>query len=323
MTGPAQSVLALSGGVGGAKLCLGLADVMAPGDLHVLANTADDFEHLGLRISPDIDTLLYTLAGRANAEQGWGLEGETWQTMDALEQLGGETWFRLGDRDMATHLWRTCQLGAGRGLSEVTADLAARMGVAAHIYPMSDDNVRTVVRCSEGELPFQHYFVRHRCAPVVTGFSFEGISAARPSRNAMRLLQGGGVAAVVICPSNPYVSIDPILQVPGLWLALRDHPAPVILVSPIVAGAALKGPAAKMMVELGVPATALGVAQHYRARYPGLVDYFVVDESDAKLAAGIGELGFEVAVAPTVMTSREDKQRLASFTLALGVEEQA
>ena len=320
MAGPDKTVLALSGGVGGAKLCLGLADITAPGDLHVLVNTADDFEHLGLRISPDIDTLVYTLAGRANEEQGWGLAGETWQTMDALEQLGGDTWFRLGDRDMATHLWRTCQLAAGRSLSEVTADLAARMGVAAHIHPMTDDTVRTVVHCAEGELPFQHYFVRHRCAPAVTAFSFEGISAARPNRNAMRLLQGGGVAAVVICPSNPYVSIDPILQVPGLWLALRDHQAPVILVSPIVAGAALKGPAAKMMAELGVPATALGVAQHYRARYPGLVDYFVVDESDAKLAAEIGELGFEVAVAPTVMTSREDKQRLARVTLDLGVE---
>lgn len=321
MGDPSQTVLALSGGVGGAKLCLGLADVVAPGDLHVLVNTADDFEHLGLRISPDIDTLLYTLAGRANAEQGWGLEGETWQTMDALEQLGGETWFRLGDRDMATHLWRSCQLAAGKGLSEVTADLAARMGVTAHIHPMTDDNVRTVVRCGEGELPFQDYFVRRRCTPSVTGFRFEGISAARPNRNAMRLLQGGGVRAVVICPSNPYVSIDPILQLPGLWLALRDVSAPVILVSPIVAGAALKGPAAKMMAELGVSATALGVAQHYRARYPGLVDYFVVDESDATLAAEIEELGFKAAVAPTVMKSREDKQRLARFTLEIEVAE--
>ena len=319
MADPAATVLALSGGVGGAKLCLGLADVLAPADLHVLVNTADDFEHLGLRISPDIDTLLYTLAGRANVEQGWGLEGETWQTMDALAQLGGDTWFRLGDRDMATHLWRTCELAAGRGLSEVTADLADRMGGAVQVHPMSDDTVRTVVHCSEGELPFQHYFVRRRCAPSVTSFSFEGISAARPNRNAIRLLQGDEVALVVICPSNPYVSIDPILQVPGLWLALRDHPAPVILVSPIVAGAALKGPAAKMMAELGVPATALGIAQHYRARYPGLVDHFVVDESDATLAAEIGELGYEVAVAPTVMTSREDKQRLARFTLELGV----
>ena len=296
-----RPVLALSGGVGGAKLALGLDGALAPGQLHVLVNTGDDFEHLGLHISPDIDTLLYTLAGLANTEQGWGLAGETWNTIDALERLGGETWFRLGDRDMATHLWRTRQMAAGNTLTEVTTTLARRLDLRSHVYPMCDERVRTVVH-SEGEsMPFQHYFVRHRCEPAVSGFSFEGISAARPNRGVLRQLQDGAFDRVVICPSNPFVSVDPILQVPGLWLALRDSPAPVVLVSPIVAGMAIKGPAAKMMAELQVPVTALGVAQHYCARYPGLLDHFVIDRSDAKLEGEIRQLGVDVAATSTIM----------------------
>lgn len=315
---PAVTVLALSGGVGGAKLALGLEDVLSPGHLHVLANTGDDFEHLGLRISPDIDTLLYTLSGRANEQLGWGLSGETWQAMEALEELGGETWFRLGDRDLATHLWRSQQLASGRGLAAVTADLAHRLGVHSLVYPMSDDPVATTVHSDRGELPFQHYFVRYQCEPAVTGFTFEGIAAARPNSQVMQQLRDECYRAVVICPSNPFVSVDPILQLPGLWPALRDNPAPVIVVSPIVAGQAIKGPAAKMMGELGQGASALEVARYYCGRYPGLVDYFVIDSSDAKLAADIGELGMEVAIAATIMTSREDKQALARFCLELG-----
>ena len=176
-------VLALSGGVGGAKLSLGLSDRLPAERLHILVNTGDDFRHLGLHISPDIDTHIYTLSGRANQTLGWGLEGETWQTMEALEELGGETWFRLGDRDMATHLWRTRELEAGRGLADVTADLAKRLGVACSIHPMTEDSVRTTVRCEEGDMPFQHYFVRQQCRPVVTGFNFDGISGARPNRS--------------------------------------------------------------------------------------------------------------------------------------------
>jgi LPPG:FO 2-phospho-L-lactate transferase len=317
-TPPAVTVLALSGGVGGAKLALGLEDVLSPGHLHVLANTGDDFEHLGLRISPDIDTLLYTLSGRANEQLGWGLSGETWQAMDALEKLGGETWFRLGDRDLATHLWRSQQLASGRGLAAVTADLAHRLGVHSLVYPMSDDPVATTVHSDRGELPFQHYFVRYQCEPAVTGFTFEGIAAARPNSQVMQQLRDECYRAVVICPSNPFVSVDPILQLPGLWPALRDNPAPVIVVSPIVAGQAIKGPAAKMMGELGRGASALEVARYYCGCYPGLVDYFVIDTSDAKLAADIGELGMEVAIAATIMTSREDKQALARFCLELG-----
>jgi LPPG:FO 2-phospho-L-lactate transferase len=315
--GSAQAILALSGGVGGAKLALGLADSLAPGQLHVLVNTSDDFMHLGLHICPDIDTVLYTLSGRANAAQGWGLEGETWNTMAALEQLGAETWFRLGDRDMATHLWRTQQLENGQRLSACTAALAARMGVTSHIHPMSDDPVSTTVHSERGDLPFQHYFVRDQCEPVVTGFSFDGISAARPNREVMRLLQQKAFAAVVICPSNPFVSVDPILQLSGLWLALRESPAPVVVVSPIVAGHAIKGPAAKMMAELGLEVSALEVARHYTRRYPGLMDRFVIDDSDATMAGAIRELGVEVAVTSTVMKSRADKQALARFALQL------
>jgi LPPG:FO 2-phospho-L-lactate transferase len=318
MSSAQHSILALSGGVGGAKLALGLADELTPGQLHVLVNTGDDFEHLGLHISPDIDTLLYTLAGLANEKLGWGLAGETFNAMEALQRLGGETWFRLGDKDMATHLWRTRQLQQGKSLGEVTAGLAQRLGVHTHVHPMTEEPVRTTVHCAGENLKFQHYFVREQCEPAVTGFSFEGISAARPNRDTMRLLHDNAFSSVVICPSNPFVSVDPILQVPGLWLALRDIPAPVVLVSPIVAGLAIKGPAAKMMAELGVPVTALGVAQHYCTRYPGLLDYFVIDDSDVTLVDEIGKLGVGVAVTSTVMKSREDKQRLARFTLQLG-----
>lgn len=317
MTEMAGKVLALSGGVGGAKLSLGLAQTLDPGDLHVLVNTGDDFEHLGLTICPDIDTLLYTLSGRANKAQGWGLEGESWNAMSALDDIGGDTWFQLGDRDLATHLWRTQALVAGESLLQVTSTLAQRLGVSSHIHPMCESPVRTTVATDEGDLPFQHYFVRRQCEPAVQGFTFEGISAAHPNREVAQGLQQGIFDRIVICPSNPYVSIDPILQIPGLWLALRDSVAPVILVSPIVAGTAIKGPAAKMMAELEIPVTALGVAEHYTRRYPGLLDYFVIDESDAKLAAEIEALGVRVVVLPTVMKTLEDKRQLARSCLAL------
>jgi LPPG:FO 2-phospho-L-lactate transferase len=320
MPGAHDNVLALTGGVGGAKLALGLSEVLQPGQLHALVNTGDDFEHLGLHISPDIDTLLYTLSGLANPEAGWGLAGETWQAMDALERLGGETWFRLGDQDLATHLWRRQQLSLGKSLSDITSALAKRLGIGSNVHPMSDDPVRTMVHTSDGDLPFQHYFVREQCRPKVTGFSFEGISAARPNRTVLRMLQDQKFSAVVICPSNPFVSVDPILQVPGLWLALRDCALPVVLVSPIVSGAALKGPAAKMMSELAVPVTATGVAEHYARRYPELVDYFVIDQSDATLVPEIEALGLQVLVTSTIMKTLEDKRLLAQATLKLGVE---
>ncbi len=317
MTAAVPKVLALSGGVGGAKLSLGLQQVLPAGALHVLVNTADDFEHMGLHISPDIDTVLYTLSGRANRSQGWGLEGETWNTLQALESLGGETWFRLGDRDLATHLWRSNQLAQGADLSALTSALAAQLGLSTSVHPMSADPVRTLVHTEEGELPFQHYFVRRQCEPRVSGFTFHGLDNARPNPDVLALLASGQVSHIVVCPSNPYVSVDPILQLPGMWQMLRDHAAPVVLVSPIVAGLAIKGPAAKMMAELQVPVTALGVARHYAQRYPGLVDHFLIDESDATLADDINALGLVTHCCATVMKTLEDKTQLAQACLRL------
>ncbi|NQX89124.1 MAG: 2-phospho-L-lactate transferase [Halioglobus sp.] len=312
-----SAVLALSGGVGGAKLALGLQDVVTDDPLHLMANTGDDFSHLGLHISPDIDTLLYTLSGRANVSQGWGLEEESWRVMAALEGLGGETWFRLGDKDLATHLFRAQQLARGASLAVVTAQMAQRMGITCHVHPMSNATVRTVVHCDGDTLPFQRYFVEQQCHPRVSGFSFEGINEAPANGAVLDLLASATLSSIIICPSNPFVSIDPILQLPGFWVALRDSVAPVAVVSPIVAGAAIKGPTAKMMRELHMPVTALGVAQHYCRRYPGLLDYFVIDESDAKLADAIGELGVNVAMTSTIMKNRQDKRRLAQFVLKL------
>jgi LPPG:FO 2-phospho-L-lactate transferase len=317
MSAVTKSVLAISGGVGGAKLALGLADSLPPGKLHVLVNTGDDFRHMGLHISPDIDTLLYTLSERSNGLQGWGLADESWNVMETLEGLDGDTWFRLGDRDLATHLWRTGRIDRGDKLLQITGQLARQMGIESHIHPMCEEPVRTTVHCEGRDLPFQQYFVKEQCGPAVTGFSFEGIAQARPNEQVMAGLNDTSFSSIVVCPSNPFVSIDPILQIPALWQALRDNQAPVMLVCPIVAGMAIKGPAAKMMAELGVPVTALGVAQHYANRYPGLIDIFVIDVSDATLAPEIASLGMEVTVAPTLMRNRQDKQRLAKIVLDL------
>ena len=307
----AGRVLALSGGVGGAKLALGLTHNLPPAQLAIVCNTADDFEHYGLPICPDLDTVMYTLAGRNNSEQGWGLAGESWRTMDALAGLGGETWFRLGDLDFATHLQRGALLRGGASLTGATRELCARFGVDHPVWPMSDQPVRTLVATDSGELNFQHYFVREQCRPAVRGFRFEGIGRAQPQPQFIDLLHSPELAAVVICPSNPFVSVDPILQLPGVRAALRDAPAPVIAVSPIVGGAALKGPAAKMFAELQLPSTALAVAEHYG----DLLDGFVIDETDAGLAPAIEELGMAVLVAQTVMRTLEDRVELARDVL--------
>lgn len=303
--------IALSGGVGGAKLALGLDRVMAPGDLLVVANTGDDFEHLGLAICPDIDTVLYTLAGVADPETGWGRAEESWRVMHTLETLGGETWFRLGDRDIALHLERTRRLRAGEALSRITADVARRFGVASHVLPMSDQPVRTIVETPDGPLAFQHYFVRERCAPSVAGFRFEGAKDARPAPGLREALAQPGLEAVVICPSNPFISIDPILSVPGLRDAIAASAAPVVAVSPIVGGRAIKGPTAKMMRELGLETDAAAVARHYR----GLIDGFILDQRDAADADRVRALGIDAAVTNTVMTSLEDRKALARFAL--------
>src|SRR5947209_2356031 len=279
-----ETVLALSGGVGGAKLALGLYRILAPDTLTIVANTGDDFEHLGLSISPDLDTLLYTLSDQDNPELGWGRRDETWTFMAALAALGGETWFRLGDGDLATHLERTRRLADGERLSAITAHFCRRLGIATRIVPVSDDAVRTRLRTTEGWLDFQDYFVRRRCEPVVTELAYEGAASARPHADVIAALHYPGLRAVVICPSNPFVSIEPMLAVRGMREAIRACRAPVVAVSPIIGGRAVKGPTAKMMAELGMPVSAAAVAQ----RYAGLLDGYVVDHSDAASAAELG-----------------------------------
>ena len=301
-----MAYLALTGGIGGAKLGLGLARILPPEALSFLVNTGDDFEHLGLHVSPDVDTLTYTLAGASNTALGWGRKDETWRFMAALAELGGETWFRLGDADLALHITRTQMLRRGATLTEAVRTLSARLGVQHAIIPMSDDPVRTLVHTAEGPLAFQHYFVRDRCRPQVTGFEFAGADAAAPSPALLKLLPS--CEGVIICPSNPYVSIDPILAVRGLTSALRACGAPIVAVSPIVGGAAIKGPTAKMMAELGVPTTAGQVAEHYQ----GFIDGFILDEQDANLD---GALEVSTRVAPTLMVTLADRERLAAAAL--------
>lgn len=312
LTSQSGHILALSGGVGGAKLALGLSRLLAPEQLTIVANTADDFEHLGLSICPDLDTVMYTLAGLNNKQLGWGLAGESWGAMAALEQLGGETWFRLGDKDLATHLQRSTRLAAGCSLSEVTGELCRQLGIEHTIVPMSDHPVRTMINTADGELPFQHYFVREQCRPAVQSYRFEGIERAQPQQDVMQWLCSDGLQAIIICPSNPFVSVEPILQLPGVRQAMIDSSAPVIAVSPIVAGLAIKGPAAKMMVEMNIPATAAAVAEYYG----DLLDGFVIDDSDQGLANTIAASGTEVACVPTVMKSLDDRVSLAQAVLS-------
>lgn len=308
-----DKILALSGGVGGAKLALGLSRILPPERLVIVANTGDDFEHLGLHIAPDLDTVMYTLAGLSNTELGWGLAGESWEFLGALQKLGGDGWFKLGDRDLATHVFRTQNLARGLSLTAVTSLLCRSLGVRPRLLPMSDDPVRTMVETADGELLFQHYFVREQCRPVVRGFRFDGLEEARPQADMLELLENRQLAAIVLCPSNPFVSIDPIMALPGLREAISRSGAPVIAVSPIVSGQAIKGPAAKMMAELDMPVTAVAVARHYR----GLVDCFVLDEADATLSAEIENLGMEVTVAPTIMKTLADREALAQRVLAI------
>ncbi len=337
--------LALSGGVGGARLVLGLTQLLSPEDLTVVTNTGDDFQHLGLAICPDLDTVLYTLAGWNNPETGWGQSDESWNLLNALARLGGEDWFRLGDRDLATHLIRTQMLAEGSSLSAVAAHLSARMGVKYSILPMTDDPVATVVitKNTSGKdappaviptppsgkdappavipaaagttrLAFQHYFVRERCQPQVERFEFEGIAAAVPSPGFIAALEVPP-AAVIICPSNPFVSVAPVLNLPGIQSRLKATAAPVIAVSPIVGGRAIRGPAAKMMAELGLPQTALGVAQYYVESYGDLLSGFVLDQQDESLRDEVAALGLATSVTNTVMADLQAKTKLAAELL--------
>ncbi len=295
-----MKIVALAGGVGGAKLAHGLAQLLAPEDLTIIVNTGDDFEHLGMYISPDLDTVCYTLAGLANPETGWGRVNETWNTIANIEKLGGPNWFRLGDQDIATHLERTRRMKAGQSLSEVTKDFCSAWGIKHTILPMSDSPVRTMVDTDEGELAFQEYFVYRRCEPRVKGFRFDGVNSAEPAPGAREAIDSAG--AIIICPSNPWVSVDPILRV------IQKINNPVIAVSPIIGGKTVKGPAAKMYTELGIEPSALAVAEHYG----NLLSGFVLDTVDGQLSDRIAAC---TLITNTLMNNSSDRARLATDVL--------
>jgi LPPG:FO 2-phospho-L-lactate transferase len=301
-------VLALSGGIGGAKLSLGLQGVLPPHRLAVAVNTGDDFEHLGLFISPDVDTTLYTLSGLADSDKGWGRGGETWSFMTEIERFGGEGWFRLGDKDLALHVERTRRLAAGESLVSISEDFARRVGLATRILPATNDKVRTLVQTDAGLLGFQDYFVRRRCVPRVLSISYEGASAADPAAEILEILARPDLGAIVICPSNPYLSIDPILSIQGFRDALRAADAPVVAVSPLIGGAAVKGPTAKIMTEMGLATSSLTVARHYG----DLVDGWVLDRADTTLAE---QFTTPTLITATLMQSPEHKLRLAGEVL--------
>jgi LPPG:FO 2-phospho-L-lactate transferase len=304
----AMKVVALAGGVGGAKLAHGLEMCLPSEDLSVIVNTGDDFEHLGLTICPDLDTVTYTLAGLANPDTGWGVAGDTFEFLDAMERLGAPSWFRLGDRDLAIHVERTRRLRSGETLTEVTGSICRVLGVKPAVLPMADEPMRTMVESDEGILPFQDYFVRRRCEPRALGFEFRG--AARLAGEARRALEAADL--VVFCPSNQFVSIGPILALPGVRELIRARPA--VAVSPIVGGEALRGPAAKMMLELGHEVSALGVAR----AYAGLIAGLVIDQADAGLAPEIEALGMRALVTGSVMRSDSDRRRLAAEVIEFG-----
>lgn len=306
-----ESVVALAGGVGGAKLASGLYALLGE-RLSVVVNTGDDFEHWGLSISPDLDTVMYNLAGINNPATGWGLADETHRGLAMMQRYGAAGWFSLGDGDLATHLLRSERLRAGETLTAVTATLSAALGVSAALLPMSDQPVRTMVHTDEGVLPFQRYFVQRRCEPRLLHLEFAGIETAQPSAAVPAALDHAD--AVVLCPSNPYLSLDPILLLPGMAERLRRFDGPVVAVSPIVGGQALKGPAAKIMAELGVEVSAVAVAQHIAQRIR--LDGFVLDTVDADQADAVAALGIQPLVTDTVMRDAASKERLARETLA-------
>jgi len=304
-----EGILALSGGVGGAKLASGLAQIVPPSELLIVANTGDDFRHLGVPVSPDLDSVMYALAGLSDDIRGWGRSGETWHCMETLTSLGAPDWFQLGDRDLATHIVRNQALLSGRSLTEATAELCQRLGVRHQLVPMSDQSVATTVHTDRGAMAFQHYFVREQCNPLLQSVSFEGAEDATYNSRIDDFLIDYGAALVVICPSNPMLSIDPILALPKMRTLLENRP--VMAVSPIVGGNAIKGPAAKIMGELGLPVSAVGIAEYYQ----GLVDVMVIDRVDEPLASNIEALGMKVCVTDTLMTTSAKKRQLAQYML--------
>lgn len=316
-----EQVLALSGGVGGAKLALGLSKILGPEELLIVANTGDDFEHMGFYICPDIDTLLYTLSGVSNTATGWGRAEETWSFMQTVQQdHPDEAWFQLGDKDLETHRYRTEALASGSTLTEVTASLVRRFQIGASIVPMTDDPVHTFVlgESDAGKhwLPFQEYFVRHRCEPRTRCIEFRGREEAAVSPQLEDAITAGRIRAVVLCPSNPYLSIDPILAVPGMKKLLRACKAPVIAVSPVVGGRALKGPTTKIMQELGLVPDVTTIAEHYR----GIIDGLVIDEKDRGALETVQAMGISATVTNTIMLTPEDRTQLAWDVLNVAAE---
>ncbi|WKZ49027.1 MAG: 2-phospho-L-lactate transferase [Anaerolineales bacterium] len=311
-----MKIVALAGGVGGAKLAHGLAQILKPEELTVIVNTGDDFEHYGLYICPDLDTVCYTLAGLANPETGWGRADESWNVIENASKLGGPDWFKLGDRDLGTHLERTRRLKAGDSLSQITQDFCKAWGIQHTVLPMSDQPIRTMVDTDEGELAFQEYFVHRRCEPRVKGFRFEGAEVAEPAARAYEAVESAD--AIVVCPSNPWVSVDPILATltASSPLSLRsarmgEGRGGIVAVSPIIGGEAIKGPAAKMYRELGIEPSALAVANHYR----GFATHFVMDTVDSQLIESVRGLNMRALVTNTLMKGHVDRKKLANEVL--------
>lgn len=309
-------VLALSGGIGGAKLAYGLAQALTPEELTIVVNTGDDFEHLGFHVSPDIDSVLYALAELSDRERGWGRKDESWAFMSALRQLGEPTWFQLGDSDLAMHVSRTRRLREGQSLSQVTRALAANLGVLHAVAPMTDGRLRTKVGTEEGELDFQDYFVRRQCEPVAHHIRFEAEPDLGPSEALQRALTSEGLKAIVLCPSNPYLSIDPILATPGVREALTISKAPVVALCPLVGDKAFKGPTSKLMSELGVRPSVQSIAEHYQDFLDGLV----IDTADAPQIEGLKELGILCIDTDIDLTADPDRVRLANVVLDLAAE---
>ena len=303
--------LALSGGIGGAKLALGLEYIFNSTNLMIAGNTGDDFEHFGLNISPDLDTLLYTLSGKSDPERGWGLANETWSFMKAMKEIGGETWFQLGDRDLAIHVERTRRLKEGERLSLITSSFCRKFGVKSQIVPATDDPLKTLVKTPKGILCFQHYFVRDQCRPKILGLKFEGLENAQPCQALEEALESSLLETVVVCPSNPFLSIDPILAVKGVREKLKSSNARVIAVSPIVGGDAVKGPTANNMRDLGFTVSAYTVAKYYS----DFIDGFMLDKGDENEISRIESLGMQVGLADTVMTDLQSKIKLAEDVL--------
>ena len=310
-------VLALSGGVGGAKLAAGLAAVLPPERLTIAVNTGDDFEHLGMTICPDIDSVVYALAGLNDTVRGWGVVDESWRTMERLGALGEATWFNLGDRDMAMHIARSWRLRAGESLSQVTERLTGALGIGARVVPMSDAPVRTQVKTEGGWMDFQRYFVAEQCRPVASAIRFAGTPGAAPSPALAEALARDDLAAVILCPSNPFLSVDPILGVDGVRAALLARKVPFVAVSPLVGGKAIKGPLGKLLTELGKGCDNRAIAAHYA----GLLDHLVIDEADAADAEGLRAMGISATITATVMYEAADRERLARVALsAAGIE---